>query len=213
MSRVLSISESMLDILRASVKEKISEKRFGHTLGVEDMAKKMSEIYCPEYVNHMRAAALLHDVTKEYSYEEQLKILDKFGILVSEDLRLSPKTIHPITAAALIPGTYPDFNDEIIINAVRSHTTGRAGMSLTEKLIFLADLIEDGRKYDFCIQMRNLFWNKDFENMSERERLRHIDTVMLVTLNLSIKSYVDGGLYINGDTVRARNYILSEMEK
>lgn len=213
MSEVFNISENMLSSLRDSVRGKLSEKRFNHTLGVEDMAARMAEIYCPEYVNHMRAAALLHDFTKEYSYDAQLNVLENFGIPVTEDLKLSPKTIHPITAAALIPGTYPDCNNDIIINAVRSHTTGRAGMSLTEKLIFLADLIEDGRKYDFCIQMRNLFWNKNIKNMNERERLRHIDTVMLVTLNLSIKSYVDCGLYINCDTVRARNYILSEMEK
>ena len=62
-----TITEEMLEGLRERVMRKISPKRFGHTLAVEEMVARLCALYCPEYTLRLRAAALLHDVTKELS--------------------------------------------------------------------------------------------------------------------------------------------------
>ena len=68
------ITEQMLDTLRQRVSEGMSPKRFNHTAEVEKMAAYLGELYAPDKVDVLRAAALLHDVTKEYSTDRQLQI-------------------------------------------------------------------------------------------------------------------------------------------
>ena len=75
--------DELLNVLRKSVKSRISERRYLHTLGVEDMATKLGEHFIPEMISELRAAALLHDVAKELDYQEQIKIISDQGILVS----------------------------------------------------------------------------------------------------------------------------------
>lgn len=152
-----SISDTRLDRLRTDVEGRLSSARFEHTLGVERAAAWAGERLCPDDVPMLRAAALLHDVTKEYSFGKQLKICDERGIILREDEKNSPQTLHAITAAAIIPSEYPEFDIPELVGAVRWHTTGRAGMTLSEKIIFLADYIEDGRKYDSCRALRESF--------------------------------------------------------
>ena len=65
------ITEQSLAELRGQVMEQMSPKRFRHTACVEDMVARLCQLFCPEQTNFMRAAALLHDVTKERSAQEQ----------------------------------------------------------------------------------------------------------------------------------------------
>ena len=116
-------SEDEISRLRADVKTRMSEKRYLHTLAVEDMAVRLSELFCPEKKDTLRVAALLHDITKEKTLDEQTELCRRYSIPVTEMDLLSPKTFHAKTAAAIIPDEYPNFADEEVISCVRWHTS------------------------------------------------------------------------------------------
>lgn len=202
------IEERELVSLRERIGAGMSEKRYKHTLAVEDMAGRLAELYCPEKKSKIRAAALLHDMTKEYDTERQIGLCKEYGQDLTADDIASPKTLHARTAAILIPMMYPEFSDIEIINAVRYHTTGCADMTLFEKLIFIADYIDDTRKHAECVRLRDMFWDARPQDMEMTERLGHLDRVMLESLNTSIVSLVEDGGIINCDTVSARNSLV-----
>ncbi len=202
------ISNSEIEVLRGKIAAKMSEKRYLHTLAVEDMTAKLSDLYCPDKKNKLRAAALLHDMTKELSYDEHMAIFKEHGeSLLPEDLR-APKTFHARSAAILISMIYPEFSDIEIINAVRYHTTGCASMTLFEKIIYLADYIDETRTYEDCVKLRGMFWDAEPQKMSADERIIHLDAVLLEALNMSIGALIDDGKIISCDTVSARNSLI-----
>ena len=159
----MKISEESLRQLRENISVRMSGKRLLHTLAVEKMAYRIGEIYCSEKLDILRAAALLHDITKEKSLEEHIGICTRLGIEYTEENVLAPKTFHAITAAASIPVEFPELCDSEIISAVRYHTTGREGMTLAEKIIYLADYIDMSRKFEDCVVLRDYFFDFDFE--------------------------------------------------
>ena len=207
------ITEQMLTELRESVQSKMSPKRFRHTAAVEEMIARLCALYCPAQTPLMRAAALLHDVTKELSCEEQEQLCHTFGLRVTALDHISPKTYHARTAAALIPCVFPAFDDPIILQAVRWHTTGHGGMTLTEKLLYLADYIDDSRTYPTCVTLRNFFFDAAPQNMDRAERLAHLDKTMLLSFDFTIQDLLEEGKPIAADTVNARNALLRAQAK
>ncbi len=202
------ITEEMLLTLRENVKKSMSARRYSHTLEVEKMAARIGEVYCPEKVDILRAAALLHDTTKELPFCGQEEIFTKHGIAMTEELRNAPSTHHAMTAAFEIPSCYPEFSDCEIIEAVRYHTTGRADMSLCEKIIYLSDYIDMTRTYDDCVKLRNMFWDAEPEKMTADERAEHIDRVILRSLEMTIRDLTERGKIICRDTLEARDSLL-----
>ena len=173
------MTEQDWSTLRQSVAEQLSDYRMEHTLGVERMAARLASLYCPEQESLLRAAALLHDVTKEQSNEEQRAIFAAHGITLRPDEQVSPQVWHGMTAALVIPQRYPTLADPELISAVRWHTTGRAGMTLTEALLFLADYIEEGRRFASCIALRKAFFDAVPERMDAADRRRHLHRILL----------------------------------
>ncbi len=202
------ITDKMLLKLREDVGRAMSARRYAHTLEVEKMAARIGEIYCTEKIEILRAAALLHDMTKELPFCGQEEIFKKHGIDMTEELRNAPSTHHAMTAALEIPSCYPEFSDDDIVEAVRYHTTGRAGMSLCEKIIYLSDYIDMTRTYDDCVKLRNMFWDAEPEKMSEDEREKHIDRVILRSLEMTIRDLTERGKVICRDTLEARDSLL-----
>lgn len=196
--------------LRESVASKMSEKRFRHTAAVESMVARLATLYCPEEENVLRAAALLHDITKEYDTDTQLELCRRMGIPTDESDRLAHKTLHARTAAVLIPEDYPDFNHETVISAVRWHTTGRAGMTLCERLLYLADYIDDSRLFPDCVRLRTLFWRPNVAEMTEEERISHLNRILILSFDMTIRALVNEGAIVSPDTVEARNALVME---
>ena len=207
----MSFSEKMLTSLYESVKGRMSEKRFFHTAEVEKMAARLGELYCPHKLSVLRAAALLHDVTKERTSDEHVAILASHGITVTPDELLAPKTLHARSAAALIPDEYAGFATDEVVSCVRWHTTGRAGMSLTEKLIYLADYIDMSRKFDDCVRLRAFFFSANPEKMSEGEKLTHLDKALVLSFDMTIAGLLEGGNVISADTIAARNELIKNL--
>jgi len=204
----MKFTEKQLELLRDEISEKMSEKRFFHTAEVEKMAARIGEIYAPDKIDVLRAAGLLHDITKEYSTEKQLQICREFGIITTKQDILTPKTFHAKTAAVLIPVLYPEFADEEVVSAVRWHTTGNAEMTLLEKIVYLADYIDESRKFDDCVKLRRIFWDAKPEKMSEKERDTHLTKTLLVSFDMTLASLISENAPISDDTFKARNSLV-----
>jgi nicotinate-nucleotide adenylyltransferase len=205
-----NFSEEMLSALREAVKNEMGEKRYFHTLEVEKMAARLGEIYAPHRIPMLRAAALLHDITKERDTETHISICENAGIKVTLADRKAPKMFHSRTAALVIPTKYPEFASSEIITAVRYHTTGRANMTIEEKIIYLADYIDMSRQYGDCVMLREFFFNFDFLEKSEEEKLRHLNDTLIMSYDLTIKGLLEDGKHIDRATFEARNYLILE---
>ena len=125
--------------------EKVQDaKRYEHTLGVAYTAAALAMRYGAP-IQDAQTAGLLHDCAKCLSDEKRLALCEKHGIPITEVERRNPFLLHAKIGAYLARRKY-GVRDEDILNAVQYHTTGREGMSLLEKIIFIADYIEPGRK-------------------------------------------------------------------
>ena len=207
------ITEKMLDTLREDVKSNMSPKRFVHTAAVEEMIARLCALYCPEHTLPLRAAALLHDLTKELSPEAQEELCAAYDIPTDDLQRLSPKTYHAKTAAARIVRDFPQFADTIIVDAVRWHTTGHAGMTLTEKLLYLADYIDDTRRFDDCVELRKYFYDGLSKAKDQKDRYVCLLKTLILSFDMTVSSLKNEGAPVDSDTLEARDYIRKELEK
>ena len=200
--------EQELTALREAVISRMSPKRFRHTAAVEDMAVRLATLYCPEEVATLRAAALLHDITKEYDIPTQIRILTEAGEAVRPGDEFSHKTFHARTAAIIIPKEFADFATETVVSAVRWHTTGREGMTITEQLLYLADYIDDSRIFPDCVRLRSFFWNANPELMSFEERRVHLRRTLIMSFDMTMRALLSEGAVISPDTAFARNELV-----
>ena len=208
----VSFGETDIAALRETVLGQMSAKRYHHTAAVEDMVTRLATLYCPEEIPALRAAALLHDITKEYDIPAQIAILTEAGFPPYEGEAFSHKTFHARTAALLIPDNYPAFNCETVVNAVRWHTTGRAGMTLTEQLLYLADYIDDSRLFPDCVRLRSFFWSAHPERMTADERRIHLRRTLIMSFDMTMRALLAEGAVISPDTALARNeLVLAEL--
>lgn len=200
--------EPEIAALRESVIGQMSPKRYHHTAAVEDMVVRLATLYCPEEIPALRAAALLHDVTKEYDIPTQILLLQEAGTPPEPGEEHSHKTFHARTAALLIPDNYPVFNCETVVSAVRWHTTGRPGMTLTEQLLYLADYIDESRLFPDCVRLRSFFWSANPERMAPDERLIHLRRTLIMSFDMTMRALLSEGAIISPDTALARNELV-----
>ena len=116
--------------------------RFIHSVSVAVTAANLASIYNVD-VEKARLAGLLHDITKNVKYEEQLNILDSHGYkLTMEDMN-TKSILHGYTAAYISRDKYNI--DQDVFRAIFTHTMGEPGMSDLQKIIFVSDYIEPFR--------------------------------------------------------------------
>ncbi len=200
MNEINVITPEMLSELREKVKGTQSERRFFHTLGVEREIISLSELYCPEKKELLQAAALLHDITKEYSTECQLEIMGKYSISREKYENQSPKIYHSLTAALIIPAQYPEFSNAELVHAVCVHTTGERGMSLSDKLLYLADYIEDTRTFEDCIRLREYFYSGIERG---EDKIKHLDKTLLLSFDMTLRDLIERNKTKLKDTIDA----------
>ena len=176
--------------LERLVKERLSKKRANHVFSVARQAGKMALRYG---VNTEKAeiAALLHDITKEVDPAEQLKMIQEFDIIKDNVILESPSLYHAVTAR-IYARDILSVQDAEILNAVRYHTTARAGMSDLEKIIYLADAVSEDRDYKRVEEFRRL-------------AMDGLNRCMLEFLKYSIRYLVRDECLLPVDTIQAYN--------
>ena len=165
----------------------LKESRIAHVAGCESEAVMLA-MHWGENAEKAATAGILHDITKKLSPEEQLKMCDEYGIICDELERKTPKILHAKTGAAFARDKF-GISDSIY-EAIRWHTTGKADMTLLEKITYLADYIEPTR---------------DFEGVEELRKLAYedIDEALRLGMEMSIEDLNRRGIEPHTDTMDA----------
>lgn len=128
-------------------------KRIPHVRGCEEEAARLAARWGAD-PERAALAAILHDCTKKEDLPEQLRLCEKYGIIPDAVEQCSGKLLHAKTGAAVAErefGMPPD-----VVSAIRWHTTGRADMTLPEKIMYMADYIEPTREFEGVDYLRAL---------------------------------------------------------
>ena len=171
----------------------MGKKRYTHSINVAKAAQQLAIKYGAD-VKKAMVAGILHDITKEMPYAEQLQIIESNGIILDKVQKFSPKTWHAISGAVLINNEF-GIDDEDILNAVRYHTSGRANMSLLEKVIFVADFIGEERDY------------KGVDIMRSKAKKR-LEEAMLYGVSFTIKDLSEKQCAIDMNTLAMYNELI-----
>ncbi len=179
-------------------------RRINHIEGVAKCALELKKRHFPSISDEkVLEAAYMHDFTKEYENEKHYEIFEKYGVTLDECEKLSPKLFHAKSAYALAKNVYL-LNDDVC-TAILYHTTGRAGMTDLEKIIYLADYIEENRTFISCVDVRNTYLM-----LVEKNYPTPIDSAILYSLDLTINDLLEEKRMIHRDTFEARNYLIKE---
>ncbi|GCA65632.1 hydrolase [Mediterraneibacter butyricigenes] len=130
--------------IQECLKKKLSEKRYEHTIGVMYTSAALAMAHHGDVQKAMKAG-LLHDCGKYGSAQEQVERCRKQGITLTESEEKIPALAHAKLGAYFAREKY-EVADKEILDAILYHTTGRADMSLMEKILYVADYMEPGRK-------------------------------------------------------------------
>lgn len=130
--------------IRRKMEKNLDSKRFEHTLGVAYTAAALAMCHNVD-INKAQIAGLLHDCAKCMSNEKKISICEKHHIQMNETEAVNPFLLHAKVGSYLAMKQF-NIHDQDIINAILNHTTGRPDMSPLEKIIYIADYIEPGRK-------------------------------------------------------------------
>ncbi len=195
------------DTIRNEIKTMVKERRLPHIWGTEAECLRLAEIFSLDeaQTEQLATAALLHDITKYFSADEHLAYMETLGETVDESFVLSEKTLHALTGAYYARQRFPDVVDDAVFTAIRFHTTGRADMTLLEKLLYLADYIEPTRTFPDCVALRQYFYDRVAEG--DLETVLH-DTLLL-SFDMTISDLIRLRCPIHPDTVAARNFLVT----
>ena len=197
----------LLDKIRNTIGDYISGKRLEHTLSVENEAVSIAGFLFPylgideKYISDVRAAALLHDITKQYTKKQHELICNEYSL----PKNCNDAVLHSRTGAYVAKRDF-GIND-MVFGAIYSHTTGKESMNIFEKIIFTADFIEKTRSHTSCIAARNYF----YENINSKDKLLILNKTILISIDATMHFLLQKECAIDLETVRARNSIISEL--
>lgn len=184
------------DYIRVSAT--LKHKRLSHTLGVLETACQLTDLYGGDLLAVCRGA-LYHDLFKGIQKSELLNLGKTLGYEVGGIADELPEIAHgPI--AALWLEQEGILTDPLALNAIRYHTVGRAGMTVEEKIVYLADAIEPGRDYP----------GMDLLRLTAEISL---DQALLLSVTQTISFVLEAGRPIHPLSVEMRNSLMQSPEK
>lgn len=176
--------------------EMLSERRFIHSKNVAVSAVKLAKKYGEDPLR-AETAGILHDITKELNPENQLQIIRSSGIILDDICEKTPKLYHAIAGMAYARDVLK-IEDQGILDAIRTHTTGAANMPLLSKIIFIADFISDERDYPDVDIMR-------------RESEKSLEDGMRYALKYVITDLISKGRTVHPDALAAYNEVIMNL--
>lgn len=180
-----------IDEKKRFLKENLSQKRYTHSLNVAEECGKLAQKY-GEDPEKAYFAGLLHDVCKELPAERQKELVLKSGFSVCREELETHSLWHAVAGAYYVKNNF-GIEDIDIINAIRFHTVGRAGMTRLEEIVYLGDLISADRDYKDVDKMRKLAY-------------AGINEAMLEAFTFSVKSVVKKGELLPLCTAEGYNF-------
>jgi predicted HD superfamily hydrolase involved in NAD metabolism len=179
--------------MKTYLKANLMEKRYTHTLGVAETAKKLAKL---NGISEEKAeiAGLAHDIAKNISKDKMKEIIKENNIVLSRVEEVSANLWHSIIAPVEARNKFK-IDDEEILDSIRWHTTGKENMSVLTKIIYIADMIEPNRNFEGVEKLRKT----TFENL---------DRGVFYGLTSSIKVLLIQKLLLDENSIKARNYFL-----
>jgi len=173
--------------------------RLQHVIGVRDTAIKLGNIHNCD-IKKLEIAALLHDITKYYTYSEHVKLIKEYYPNSEEILQeYNEHIVHAFSAVVVAKNVYK-ITDNMILDAIMSHTIGRPNMTIYEEIIFVSDYIEPNRTYESCVKVRNIAF-------------KSLTKATYTAIDDSIKYYETHGGKIPNTAYQAREYYKQKLEE
>lgn len=148
-----SLNNLSLEQLEQAVLRLLAPERVRHVLGCRDAAVELARRWGADCVDAARAA-LLHDITKAMDGSLQLTLLRSYGIICDEFSKKYVKTLHALTGSLVAQRIFGE--NEAVVSAIASHTTGKPGMNTLEAIIYVADYMEPNRDFPGVERLRRL---------------------------------------------------------
>lgn len=182
-------------------------RRVTHTMGVYEECLWFASVFdlCDDDMYSLLAAALLHDLTKSLPDDKARALCLSNGISLPEGI---PSVFHQYTVA---PFAKEIFGDEIVndrvVSAVSCHTTGKPNMSILDRMLFVSDFTEPGRKYRSCVDMRE-YLHKECEKINKNDKAalcRLLDDVTRKIIGFTMTYLIEKGRRVDVEMILAWN--------
>ena len=180
------------------VKRHLTERRFYHSQCVAQEAAELARRYGAD-VEKARLCGILHDIMKDTPPEEQLKILEDSGIILTKTQRHNRKLWHAMAGEAYLR-TRLGIEDEEILGAVRCHTSGKGDMTLLEKVLFVADYISADRDYPGVGELR-------------KTARRSLEEAMVEGIRFTVEELMGQNLPVAAESIHAYNDAILFLEE
>jgi len=177
--------------LRERAYSMLNPERVQHVTACEAIALNLAKHWGVNE-DDVREAAILHDITKKFGLDGHIRILQDHGVPVGTLKQAEEKLLHARSGAALARAVFGI--SDTVAEAIKWHTTGKADMSMLEKVLYLADYIEATRDFPGVEELRRLA----FEN---------IDEAMIMGLEMTVKDVQSRGIIPDQATLDALNYL------
>ena len=169
----------------------LNPNRVAHVLGCRDTAGKLAERWGADVTDALRAG-ILHDITKALDGPLQLTLCAEYGTILDDFGAQNPKTLHALTGSLVAERIFGE--NEAVVSAIRPHTTGKADMSLLEKIIYVADYMEPCRDFPGVEKLRKYAFSD-------------LDAALKLGLEMTLENLVSRGLEISPESREALDFL------
>lgn len=185
-----------IEEMKSNLMQTLSPTRYQHSIGVMEEARKLAAHYKAD-AKKAEIAGLLHDCAKYIQNAEVVRLLQHYGVALDEIQKSSPWILHGPLGFYIARENY-DVTDTDILNAIYWHTTGKAGMNLLEKIVYVADYTESGRCLDGAEEARIVAY-------------QDLDRCILLCTEMTIRYVLQKGFLLHPYTVQTRNDALMRL--
>ena len=165
--------------------------RVAHVLGCRDTAADLARRWGVDETDAARGG-LLHDITKAMDGPLQLTLCEEYGIILDKFSSNNPKTLHALTGSLVAERIFGE--NKAVVDAIRSHTTGKAGMTMLEKILYVADYMEPNRDFPGVETLRSLAYTD-------------LDKALKLGLEMTLKLLSQQGREISPESAEALAYL------
>ena len=186
-----------MDQLEQTVLSLLKPSRIAHVLGCRDTCVALAKAWGANQVDAARAG-LLHDITKALDGPLQLTLCRAYGTMLDDFSVQNPKTLHALTGSLVAKHVFRE--NDAVVSAICSHTTGKANMNLLEKIVYVADYMEPNRNFPGVDALRQLAF-------------RDIDLALKTGLEMTVAMLRQQNREVSKESLEALQWLDERMNK
>lgn len=193
------ISPDRFEEMRARLQERVKPSRYQHSMGVSQTAEQLARIYGVDE-EAAAVAGLLHDWDKALSNKELQKKAKKLRLAPKNVRKHMPGVLHSYTAAATLRKEFPELTKPVL-RAIARHTCGAVKMTDLDKVVYIADIIEPGRRFPDIDELRAVVGEVS------------LDELYYLTFRNTFMYLLDSGMTVHPDSLKIWNKLVAGREQ